>query len=156
MNTPKVEYKNGNVVDALLDGEVDFIAHICNCRFTMGSGVAKEIKDRIPAAYNTYMRNDNVLGSIQIAEGVFNLLAQDSYGRDKRHLNYGALGQCLIWMDEELFDRRLNKDKSNPRWKIGIPYKMGSDRAGGDWEIVKEMIEHILCDHHIIYYKLGG
>jgi hypothetical protein len=31
---------------------------------------------------------------------------------------------------------------------------MGSDRAGGDWEIVLEMIEFYFKDHTVKIYKL--
>lgn len=147
----------GNVVDALLSKEVDFIAHICNCQGVMGSGVAKEIKQRVPDAFEAYRSSELRLGSCVYAESVFNLLAQDRYGYDKRHLNYGALAESLMDMSMELFDMRLNKDQVTPKFRIGIPYKIGCDRAGGDWEVVKEMIEHILKQEaEVIFYKLEG
>ena len=35
--------KQGNVVDALLNKEVDYIMHVVNCQGVMGSGVAKAL-----------------------------------------------------------------------------------------------------------------
>ena len=46
------------------------------------------------------------------------------------HLHYGKLANLLSYV------RRHTRGCS-----IGIPYKMGCDRAGGDWEIVCEIIE---------------
>src|SRR5690606_37955884 len=75
---------------------------------------------------------------------VVNLYAQRFYGEGQRHLNYGALAQGLHWLC-----RRFDKGLS-----IGFPYKMGSDRAGGDWEIVLEMIEFYFKDHDVKIYRL--
>lgn len=156
MKTRMSKVVKGNVVDALLNKEVDVIAHVVNCQGVMGSGVAKEIKERVPQVFNAYSDIPGYrLGGFLYVNGVFNLFAQDSYGRDKRHLNYGALAQSLSCMESELSDMRLDKGRTSPAWKIGIPYKMGCDRAGGDWEVVQEMLEHLLKDEaEIIYYKL--
>lgn len=37
---------------------------------------------------------------------------------------------------------------------VGFPFKMGSDRAGGDWNIVLEMIDFHFQDNEVIIYKL--
>lgn len=147
----------GNVIDAKITKEVDFIAHVCNCQRTFGSGVAKQVKQVFPAAYREYYWGDQTLGNCIYAEGVFNLLAQDRYGYDKRHLNYGALTTALFAMQDELWDMRDNKDQCYPKWRVGMPYKIGCDRAGGEWEVVKEMIEFILEPvAEVIFYKLEG
>jgi hypothetical protein len=38
--------------------------------------------------------------------------------------------------------------------KVGFPHKMGSDRAGGDWDIVLEMIKYYFKDHQVKVYRL--
>lgn len=43
--------KTGNLIDMAEAGLFDVIVHGCNCYTTMGSGIAKEIKERYPAAY---------------------------------------------------------------------------------------------------------
>jgi len=149
-----VEIVNGNVVSALLNGEITTLLHVTNCQGVMGSGIAKQIKDRVPTAYKAYMKHKPTLGGHSWASvdgaivnicGVYNLNAQEFYGYDKkRYLNYGALATCL----------EAVADFEDTDSVIGIPYKMGSDRAGGDWEIVKELIEFILDGFEIRYYKL--
>lgn len=161
-------YKTGNVVDALLNGEVDFIAHCCNSQGVMGSGIAKEIKERIPEAYMAYRRHYEMLqergtlrhflGSCVEGGKVLNLIGQEYYGRDKkRYVNYGALASALshcfhviqFEVDEEI-------GIYPPTITVGIPYNMASDRAGGNWEIVLELIEHCLADYvkDVVIYKL--
>lgn len=159
-------YKQGNVVDALLNGELDFIAHCCNAQGVMGSGIAKEIKERIPEAYTEYMFRYNLckqrgtlqsfLGSVNCGSNVINLIGQESYGRDKkRYVNYGALASALgqIWQQLEHIEN-LWPDSCT----IGIPYKMASDRAGGDWDIVLELIEHLVVPYvkDVVVYELEG
>ena len=142
----------GDVLDALENGDVDTVLHVVNCQGVMGSGIALQIKKRFPRAFEEYKRveaeeglNLGDISSDIYDNDVINLHAQKFYGRGKRHLNYGALAECLynityVW-DTSLI--------------IGVPYLMGCDRAGGDWEVVKEMIDFILKDYELIYYKLN-
>lgn len=146
-----IKQVDGNAVSALLNGDVDFLIHVSNCQGRFNSGVAKEVRERVPNAYLDYMnyhRGNNgglVLGEVSGSDGVINLHAQEYYGYDgKRYLNYGALSKCLSWVN-------LSVESGT---KIAVPYKMGSDRAGGDWEIVKELVEFYLSDFDIVYYKL--
>ena len=149
-----ITYKKGNAVSALIDGDIDVLLHVCNNKGVMGSGIALEIKNRIPDAYKSYKRFPVDLGNstygwylidFQETKGmVCNMVAQDGYGRNIKHLNYGALASCL---------HKVTSLSSN--LKIGLPYKMGADRAGGDWNIVLELIEFFLKDYDVIIYELG-
>ena len=153
-----VTFKKGNVVSALIDGEIDCLLHVCNNKGVMGSGIALEIKNRIPDAYEQYKCSKHPLGTISIGVHefgdemfthyrgkVFNMVAQDGYGKGVRHLNYGALAHCLKGVAEH---RSYTDDT------IGIPYKMGADRAGGDWNIVLELVEYFLKDFNVTVYEL--
>lgn len=155
-----VTYKKGNAVSALIDGEIDVLLHVCNNKGVMGSGIALEIKNRIPDAFTSYKQSESVLGSFSVGVHefteennthyrgkVFNMVAQDGYGRGVRRLNYGALADCL---------REVAAHRSYTGDIIGIPYKMGAYRAGGDWEIVLEMVEYLLKDFDVIIYQLEG
>jgi hypothetical protein len=74
---------------------------------------------------------------------VVNMVAQNGYGQGVRHLNYGALATCLQKVSH------LNKTL-----RIGLPYKMGAERAGGDWDVVLELVAFILKDFDITVYEL--
>ena len=45
----KLELINGNLLD--FPNGINNIAHSCNCRMIMGGGIAKQIKERYPEAY---------------------------------------------------------------------------------------------------------
>jgi len=46
-----LKHIKGNLIDLADEGEFDIIVHGCNCQNTMGSGIAKEIRERYPVAY---------------------------------------------------------------------------------------------------------
>ena len=148
-------YRQGNAVDALIAGNVDFLIHCCNAQGVMGSGIAKEIKQRIPAAFKAYKQGidfcDNKmissLGSTSLGGQVINIVGQEFYGADgKRYVNYGALAQGLTDIISYL-------DEDNV---VAVPYKMASDRAGGDWDIVLELLTHLVVPYvkDLVIYKL--
>jgi O-acetyl-ADP-ribose deacetylase (regulator of RNase III) len=120
----------------------DAIAHVCNCQAVMGSGIAKSIKERYPAAYKAYMHQGKVVlgditcGWVANRKMVCNLHAQEFYGTDgRRYLDYEALYKCLEKMKKELTRVKLNT--------LGVPYNMGCDRAGGDWRVVEAMLDSV-------------
>lgn len=123
------------------------LLHVVNCQGVMGSGIALQIKNKVPTAYSDYMYGHNNgmlnLGTISSGGFVVNLAAQDLYGREKRQLNYGALAQCLSQL----------VNASN-QYEMVVPYLMGCDRAGGDWEVVSEMLGFYLGNFTVC--KFGG
>ena len=128
----------------LLDAPAEIIGHCCNCFTTMGSGVAAAIKVKYPEAYDsdclTTKGDGKKLGTVSLAVvktpdnqimAVANLYGQYKFGNE-RDLDYDAIYNALVAL----------KGKLKPTVKtIAFPYKMGCDRAGGDWRIVEKMIE---------------
>ena len=47
-----LKHTKGNLIDLAEAGEFNIIVHGCNCFETMGSGIAREIHDRYPAAFD--------------------------------------------------------------------------------------------------------
>lgn len=152
-----IDFKLGNAVSALLDGEVEFLMHCCNCRNNFGSGIAKEIRERIPSAYEAdtvhhRRANGSILGSVSTDGSVLNLYGQEYYGYApsvmknsfNRQLSYVALVKAMLKAS-----RYVPKDST-----IAVPYLMGCDRAGGKWEIVLTILEEIFIGHNVIVYKL--
>ena len=139
-----IEYLDGDLLDAFDKGDVNTVLHVTNCQKKMGSGIALQIKKRYPEAYTAYLSDEGeVLGGVTESceigafgdKTVFNLSAQRFYGRGRhRYLNYGALADCF----KQVAGKMCDQDPI----VIGIPYLMGCDRAGGDWEIVLEVVEH--------------
>lgn len=155
-----IEIVSGDLIKAYINGNVDSIAHCVNCAGIMGSGIAKQIKVELPLVYTNYRKRwlqevDKriLLGTAQKViedylhrdRAVYNLYAQFAYGTDRRHVNYGAIGLCLQNMSQQIHD---------PDKVVGFPYLMCCGLAGGDWDIILEMIEFYLRDYKVRIYKL--
>tara|TARA_R110000787_G_scaffold44901_1_gene109779 strand:- start:3974 stop:4453 length:480 start_codon:yes stop_codon:yes gene_type:complete len=158
-----IEVREGNVVEALLLGEIDYLVHCTNSRGKYASGVAGEIRKRIPEAYTAYMNqcsqwinhgNKHIpLGDLSSAKGVINLCGQLNYGYDKkRYVNYGAVasGFCDLFCYLQDIDSRQSRNI-----KIGLPL-IGCGLAGGEETIMMELIEHCLGGIYksVTVYKL--
>jgi len=157
----------GDLIKLALKGEFNIIAHGCNCFCAQKSGLAPQMVKAFQTN-ETFLEGDvnkafgaidvakdkigniNKLGNIDVLDrkipykdGVFTLKVVNAYtqfsmGTDKRHLDYEALTLCL---------RKINQ--IFPEKTIGLP-KIGCGLAGGDWEMVKEIIEDELKDLNII------
>ena len=116
------------------------ICHQVNCKGKMGAGIALKIRKKWPIVYDQYLSACMVgkiqLGSVQMIQispvlYVANLAGQDGYGRDKQYTNYAALSSTLI---------DLQKISDDLKLQIYIPYKIGCANAGGEWDIVEDII----------------
>lgn len=140
-------YVKGN----LLESDCNVIFHQANCFSTMGTGIAKHIKDKYPEAYladKTHKwTSSQKLGKYTSAYSttddrrIVNLYGQFNYGRETRHTDYRALENALNSFFES------NEIPYNP--KFGFPYMMGCVNAGGDWAIVSEILERIATKHDV-------
>lgn len=154
-----INYVKGN----LLDSNCDYICHQVNCQGVMGSGIAKQIRDRWPWVYTSYKaycdrnkdRNESLLGNIwgvkidrvnRSSQWVVNMFAQDTFGYyNSRFTSYDAFAKCLEAMRD-----RLPKGKT-----IGFPKGIGCGLGGGNWKVISALIEEILGEDFEVYiYEL--
>lgn len=164
-----VHYKTGN----LLDAPVDYICHQVNCQGRMGSGIAKQIKERWPVVYDQYIAafkereeevvklcgqwetqidvSETLLGHLQQVpvsdkQTVINMFAQQWYGYDgKRYTSYDAFWACLGGI----------RDSIPKGSKIGFPMGIGCGLGGANWEVISTMIEEVLYkDFDVYIYQL--
>ena len=158
-----IQIKDGNI----LEQDLFLLGHIVNCQAVMGSGVALGIKQQYPKAFADYIefahktpapqRMGQVNFSAQQNGGamyIANMHAQFNYGYGQRHLNYEAFYKCLEQIRD--FCKKNENVTDVAKYGIGFPYKIGSDRAGGDWEIVAKMIERVFfeCEYPVIFWRL--
>lgn len=136
-----VEYCQGDLLKAVVLGKFDIILQCNNCFNVMGKGIAKEIKQLFPKAYEvdcaTIKGDINKLGNYTYIKTkvvndkdliVVNGYMQYRYGKGQ-HLDYRAMSDVF--------------DKINAEFKgmyLGT-YRLGCHNAGGDWDIVKDLIE---------------
>jgi O-acetyl-ADP-ribose deacetylase (regulator of RNase III) len=137
----KIEKKTGS----LLDIPSGHIVHGCNAQGVMGSGVAKAIKDKWPHVYQDYRdifeKKGLTVGDVypvRAEEGilVWNAITQEYFGTDRRHVSYDAIENCF-----KLIQQSLECDwYASFKKEIHIPL-IGCGLGGGNWEIVREIIE---------------
>jgi hypothetical protein len=71
------------------------------------------------------------------------MFAQERFGYDgKRYTSYDAFYDCLIHIRDFCEKNDINK--------IALPYKIGSDRGGADWNVIYSMIESVFAKTNIM------
>lgn len=147
----EIVYKKGN----LLDAQTNVIAHQVNCQGVMGSGVAKQIRDKWPRAYDNYVLycydyitcTHELLGECQLVQindnqYVANLFGQNYYGRDgKRYTSYDGIYDALASLVVQMMSAGMKS--------LALPYNMSSCLGGADWNVVLTMIESVFKDTDI-------
>lgn len=132
-----ITYKKGD----LIKSDEKHIAHGCNCSGGFGSGFAKQIAERYPAAREAYLYRHNSrgwkLGEVQlvgVGDGsgveIANCGTQQGYGRPDEgpYVSYVAVREAV---------RNLVKS-----WPNGFAMpKIGAGLAGGNWDIISKIIE---------------
>ena len=116
----------------ILTVEKGIITHQVNCQRQMGAGLARKIRDRYPKVYEEYKSIPWRLGQIQIVRidkdlFVCNLAGQNNFGKSVyRYTDYNAVRTGF----KDLNDWRK---EFRPDLNIYIPYRMGCDLGGGNW-----------------------
>lgn len=150
-----LNYRTGDLLKSKEDG-VQYIVHQVNCQGKMGSGIAKQIKDKYPIVYEEFIRNYKYndkpqlgqIDSIKVEDDfyVINLYGQEYYGYDKRrYTSYDAFWNALNLIKEILPAESI----------IAFPYRIGCGLGGANWNIIASMIDEVLSDYfNVIIYEL--
>ncbi len=135
---------SGNLITLARNGDFDVIAHGCNCFCRMKRGIAPQMAeafgcDHYPLEDSRYEGDVNKLGQIDFLENEFGLTVVNAYtqylwGTELKPFDYDAFTLCM---------RKINSIFKGKR--IGLP-QIGSHLAGGDWELIKEIIKKELKD----------
>lgn len=143
----------GNLLNKAVDGEFDIIIHGCNCFNTFGAGIALEIKNRFPPAYESDKRtisgDINKLGNfteadINTGDHTFKIInAYTQYGIAKNREEVFEYNSFACILDKVYM--------MYPGKRIGLPY-IGMGLAGGDSETILDIIEIFAED----YAETGG
>ena len=166
-----VEIIGGNLLD--FPNEINAIAHSCNTLNIMGGGIAKQIKDRFPQAYEAdtkfharreivFPRSSRIdpLGKYSKAKfksmflknatgTIYNLYTQANIGVHERQVDYEAFWKALKGMQEDLL---FVQHETGATQILGLPHGISCGLAGGSWKIIKAMIEDIFLDSLIKTY----
>lgn len=141
----------------IIEGDILAVSHgvIChqvNCKHVMGAGLAATIRKKYPRHYEDYMSRAAHLGGLVFTQVnndlyIVGVYGQQEYGRDKRYTDYDALEKGLIAVGT--FAQSLGLP-------VYLPYGIGCGLAGGDWEIVKTIVDKALPDAIVIKKTVKG
>lgn len=141
-----IKFIDGDILSPHKEGERIIIAQQVNAQGVMGSGLAKQIRDKYPIVYYQYKKHCEsiglakryLLGEVLLTYPahdiiVANLFGQYDYGReDILYTDYAALETAL---------ETVMSISSTLGATLRIPYGIGCGLAHGDWNIVYKMIE---------------
>lgn len=164
----------GDLVQMAEKGTFNVIVHGCNCFYTMGAGIAKQLADKWPdvlgvdKAYTT--KGDILkLGKYTICFvasednplitrlQVINAYTQFQYGAPS-HLKH--VRPPVDYLAIEKVFTQLNKVYGTKKGtynnvRMGIP-KIGAGLAGGDWEQIEKIINAVTPDLDITLVEYKG
>jgi len=132
---------NGDLIQLALNGDFDVIVHGCNCFCTMGAGIAKSIKQRFRRAYqadlNTVKGDKSKLGSYSLAVieiddrkvYIINAYTQYHWKGTGNKVDYDSIRSIFAKIKVQFSGKR-----------IAYPL-IGAGLGGGDWQIIKKIIE---------------
>ena len=127
-----LRYVKGNLVDEVTEG---IVLHGTNCYGVMGTGIAKQLRDRYPKIFPSYKKlcdihGAKLLGEIQLIRVSDSLLicngfTQSRYGRTKTYSSTAAIEQVLNKTAQEMDVYDLSTLHT---------VKLGCNNGGLDWE----------------------
>lgn len=130
----------------LLDAKEELIGHQVNCCGVMGAGVARQIREQLlqKEQFQEYKGlcdsyGSALLGNIQPIllnnrKYVVNLFGEDEPTGKGRDTDYQALHKSLKLMAEFALSENLS---------IALPGYLGCGLAGGDWNVVYDIIQKV-------------
>ncbi len=151
-----LKHTKGNLIDLAEEGEFDIIVHGCNCQNTMNSGIAKEIRERYPQAYNADTVAHNIYQHPVLKLGNFTAAFDDQFNPKFQivnaytQLNYFPRG--IDHFEYESFKLILTKlSVVSPEARYGFPM-IGMGLAGGNPARIMPMLEEFAQ----VVSKAGG
>lgn len=140
-----IHHIEGDIFDWFEQDGSRAIIHQANCFHTMGSGIARIIREKYPQAYSvdlmTGKGDRNKLGTFSCAEFpndkyIINLYSQYTYGRGDmgygRDTSYDALYNGLM---------KINEDFSG--MDFAVPYGIGCGLGGASWTVVEVILKRV-------------
>jgi len=145
-----IKIVKGDMIESMLKGELDAYGQQCNCFCRMRRGIAPLLVKANPEVLEvdkaTEEGNPYKLGKFSVTTDstkplVYNIYGQFHWSKFKvvegRNTDYQALEQGLLNVSLDMMVNQLTT--------LGLPL-IGCGLAGGDWNIVKNIIEYTFQD----------
>lgn len=152
--TNKIKYVRGDATKPYETGGERIIAHIVNDKTAnWGGPFALAVKRKWALAQSDFQewagRNRNLsIGNVHFVKvapqlTIATMIAQKGYGDStKPRIRYNYLKKCL----DNLADFATERNAT-----IHMP-RIGSGQAGGNWDIISELVEDALCVRDLVVY----
>lgn len=134
----------------IFEGSWNGMVHVCNLHHTFGAGIARQVKNLYPQAYDADLRtkkaDPNKLSSFSYAKvknrEIFNLYAQKGIGSNgaplNRNLQYDAFYDGVFKICQ-----CIQSNNAIVQYKLAFPYQIGCGLAGGEWQIVFSILKNV-------------
>lgn len=144
-----VNIKSGDIFDS----GANIICHQTNCLGVMGAGLALQIKRRYPDVFTRYkaycglakspkeLLGTSLLIPVSERQYIANCFGQVAYGRTSPQTDYAALKKALTEV------RTFAEEHGG--LSVAIPFRIGCGLAGGQWHIVKKLIDEVFGNSSI-------
>jgi O-acetyl-ADP-ribose deacetylase (regulator of RNase III) len=133
-----LKHTKGNLIDLAEAGEFDIIVQGCNCFCTMGSGIAREIRERYPEAWEVDYASE--MGDM-MKLGNWTSVKPKDFIIVNAYTQYGTSKNGEDVFEYECFYLILKKlAYAYPTLRFGFPY-IGMGLAGGDKQTIMVMLE---------------
>ena len=146
------------VIGDALNTKAEYICHQVNYYGVMGAGIAKQIRLKYPENFYSYKKlcdithnKSDLLGTVHMCsengKTILNMFSLDGMGYDGCFTDYDSFAKCL----------NVIRDTVPFCSTIAMPYLIGCGIAGGDWNIIYNLIKDILgLTHEVILYDIDG
>lgn len=149
-----IKFFNGD----LLKSGCDIICHQVNEWGVMGAGIAKQIKEKYPKAFEDYVKaikektsKGENLPLIALSKQPDGVVVANMFTQRNGETDLELLRNAVVFLGMQIFDLFTTKLKVNEMtgvffdrpFRVGIPYKYGCGIAKGDWENVLKIWEDV-------------
>ena len=150
-------HTQGDLLALAEAGKFDIIVHGCNCQNTMGSGIAKQIKDKYPEAFQADCQYDLEIGNMYRVLKLGNFSKTKVFSKSNfiiinAYTQFHYLPRGIDHFDYASFAVILEKlEHFYGNYDFGFPY-IGMGLAGGDSDRIFDMLEEFAS----LVEKKGG
>ena len=142
-----IKFFNGD----LLKSGCDIICHQVNEYGVMGAGIAKQIKEKYPKAFDDYTKaikeakgKGKNLPMFVLSKQPDSVVVANMFTQRNGETNLEILRNAVVFLGMQIIDLFITKLKLNEMtgifvdrpFRVGIPYKYGCGIAKGDWESI--------------------
>jgi O-acetyl-ADP-ribose deacetylase (regulator of RNase III) len=141
-------FRDGNILDQCIGGNI--IVHGCNAQGVMGSGVAKQIREKYPDVFKKYiddLKSTAYLSKVGIVswyqaprgEWIASAITQATYGKSpQRYVSYDAIDTCF---------RKVIQFAVNNGLSVHVPDMIGAGLGGGNRAVIAAIISSVMDEY---------